>query len=62
MQSLANPAKFGTEGTDEHHLTAAGKANADCCNTGDGITNKDALAIQKLLLKLVDKLPVTDNE
>jgi aryl-phospho-beta-D-glucosidase BglC (GH1 family) len=62
MQSIANPARFGVEGTEESHLTEAGKANADCCNTGDGITNKDALAIQKLLLKLVDKLPVTDNE
>lgn len=61
MQSLSNPSKYGETGTDDTHITAVGKANADCCNTGDGVTNRDALAIQKLLLKLVDKLPITDT-
>ena len=60
MQSLANPSKFGPEGSDPTHLTETGRANADCCNVGDGVTNKDALAIQRLLLQLVATLPVTD--
>ncbi|MCQ2459112.1 MAG: glycoside hydrolase [Ruminococcus sp.] len=57
MQSLANPDKYGIKGSDETHITAQGEKNADCCNTGDGMTNSDALAIQRFLLKLVDKLP-----
>ena len=52
MQSLANPAEFGIEGTDEHHITEQGKKNADITGENDGITNADALAIQKKLLKL----------
>ena len=42
MQTFANPSKY--------KLTEEGKANADM--DGDGITNSDALAIQKKLLKL----------
>lgn len=42
MQSIANPSKY--------KLTAQGSFNAD--TDGDGITNTDALAIQKKLLKL----------
>ena len=42
MQTIANPSKY--------KLTEEGKANADM--DGDGITNADALAIQKKLLKL----------
>ena len=42
MQSLANPSKYS--------ITAQGNFNAD--TDGDGITNSDALAIQKKLLKL----------
>ena len=52
MQSIANPAKFGIEGTDEHHITEQGKKNADIAGENDGVTNADALAIQKKLLKL----------
>ncbi len=52
MQSLANPAKYGVNGTDEHHITEQGKKNADIAGENDGITNADALAIQKKLLKL----------
>ena len=62
MQSLSNPSKYGASGSDASHITAIGKANADCCNVGDGVTNKDALAIQKYMLKLVEALPVTDAE
>ena len=49
MQSISNPSLF--------KLTEQGKLNADCSNNGDGVTNADALAIQKYMLKLIDKLP-----
>lgn len=49
MQSLANPSKF--------KLTDEGRKNADVAGGNDGITSNDALAIQKYLLKLIDKLP-----
>ena len=52
MQSIANPSKFGDNGTDKNHITAKGKKNADIVGNNDGITNLDALAIQKILLKL----------
>ncbi|MCQ2460396.1 MAG: dockerin type I repeat-containing protein, partial [Ruminococcus sp.] len=58
MQALANPDKYGIDGTDETHITAQGKKNADCAGGNDGMTNNDALAIQSYLLKLVDKLPI----
>jgi hypothetical protein len=50
MQALANPNKYGENGTAEVHLTAQGKANADM--DGDGLTVGDAQAIQKMLLEL----------
>jgi hypothetical protein len=49
MQSLANP--------DKYTLTEQGKLNGDVNGGGNGITNADALAIQKYMLKLIDKLP-----
>ena len=52
MQSIANPAKYGVEGTNENHITEQGKKNADIAGENDGVTNADALAIQKKLLKL----------
>ena len=52
MQSIANPAKYGVNGTDENHITEQGKINGDIAGNNDGITNADALAIQKKLLKL----------
>lgn len=52
MQSLANPNKYGENGTDKNHITELGKKNADITGDNDGITNADALAIQKKLLKL----------
>ncbi|MBR1823603.1 MAG: glycoside hydrolase family 9 protein [Ruminococcus sp.] len=57
MQSLANPSKFGLQGNSDDKITDQGYANADCSNIGDGVTNKDALAIQKYMLKLIEKLP-----
>ena len=50
MQALANPNKYGIEGTAEHHLTEQGKLNGDM--NGDGLTVGDAQAIQKKLLGL----------
>mgnify|MGYP003290146268 CR=1 FL=1 len=62
MQALANPDKYGLDGSDETHITAQGKLNADCDLSSTGMTNADALAIQKYMLKLVDKLPINDEE
>ena len=59
MQSLANPSVYGISGTDALHMTEQGKLNADCESNGNGVTNKDALAIQKYMLSLVTSLPVT---
>ena len=50
MQALANPNKYGLDGTAEHHLTKQGNFNADM--GGDGLTVGDAQAIQKKLLDL----------
>ena len=52
MQTLSNPSKY--------QLTEQGKANADCSANGNGVTNGDALAIQKYMLKLVASLPTTE--
>ena len=57
MQSLANPNKYGVTGTYERHITEQGRANSDVTGNNDGLTNEDAAAIQRYLLKLVDKLP-----
>ena len=57
MQYIANPSKFGLEGTEELKMTKQGLKNADCCNTGDGVSNLDALAIQKLMLGIITELP-----
>ena len=48
MQALANPNKYGINGTAEHHLTEQGKVNADV--DGDGLTVGDAQKIQMKLL------------
>ena len=50
MQSLANPNKYGINGTHETHITSQGEFNGDM--DGNGLTNADALEIQKMLLKL----------
>lgn len=49
LQALGNPDKYG--------LSENGAANADCCNTGDGLSAADALSIQKLDAMLIEKLP-----
>lgn len=60
MQSLSNPDKYGIGGTDKSALTAAGAKNGDCYMTGDGLTNNDALSIQKYKLDLIPSLPETN--
>ena len=57
MQSLANPSTYGTSGTSKDHITEKGQDNGDVSDRGDGLTNKDALAIQKKLLSIIKELP-----
>ena len=52
MQSLANPNKFGTSGSDAKHITVQGSENADVDTSSKGLTSNDALEIQKYLLGL----------
>ena len=59
MQALANPNKYGENGTSEYHLTAQGKYNGDI--DGDGLTVGDAHKIQMKLLGLNDE-KITDLE
>ena len=47
MQSLANPDKYGLNGSDQLHITEKGRANGDVTGGGNGLTNQDALEIQK---------------
>jgi endoglucanase len=57
MQSIANPSKYGLTGSEDNHITEQGQANADVSGNSDGITNADALAIQKYKLDLIKELP-----
>ncbi len=61
MQSLSNPDKYGLGGTSETAITEKGLKNADVSGNGDGITNNDALAIQKYKLNLISSLPETQG-
>ena len=42
---------------DKYALSAQGAANADCANTGDGVTAADAIAVQKYAAGIITKLP-----
>ncbi|MCR5599747.1 MAG: DUF5620 domain-containing protein [Ruminococcus sp.] len=57
MQSLANPNKYGLNGTDLKHITLQGTVNGDVCENGNGITSADASSIQRKLLGLIPSLP-----
>ena len=48
-QTLSAPSKF--------KLTVQGKINADCSHVGDGITDADAEAVRKYILKKITALP-----
>jgi mannan endo-1,4-beta-mannosidase len=50
MQALANPNKYGINGTDEHHLTEQGALNGDVDKSSKGLTVNDPLEIQNYLL------------
>ena len=56
MQSLANPNKYGINGTDERHITKEGEYLADVDKTSEGITSNDALKIQEFLLNKITTL------
>lgn len=58
MQAIANPDKYGREGSEDTHITDQGWDNGDVIGN-DGVTNEDALVIQQYLLNLVESLPVT---
>ena len=49
MQSMANPSGYGLTGTNKDHITDEGQNRGDVAERGNGITNRDALAIQKKL-------------
>ncbi len=57
MQAIGNPDAYGVNGSEKTHITEQGRINGDVAYVGDGLTNADALAIQKYLLKLISKLP-----
>ena len=59
MQALANPNKYGLEGSDPKHLTAQGRKNGDVDLSSTGITSNDALRIQQYLLKKITSLDPT---
>lgn len=54
MQALANPNKYGIEGTDPKHISENGFKYAD--SDGDGLTVNDALRIQQYLLGIIPAL------
>ena len=56
MQALANPDKFGTDGSEKEHITEKGWINADVDGSGT-MTGNDALNIQRYLLKQIKALP-----
>lgn len=57
MQSIGNPDVYGINGTSPTHITKKGIELADVYNRGDGLTNQDALAVQKYLIHLLSELP-----
>ena len=53
LQAIANTDKYGVGGTDPTCITEEGVKNGDCSNVGDGITARDALAVQKFVIGLI---------
>ena len=56
MQALANPNKYGINGTDTKHITEQGWINSDVDKSANGITANDALRIQEFLLGKIKQL------
>lgn len=52
IQHIGNRKKYG--------LSRQGEINADCYNTGDGVTGMDAITIQKLAANMIDTLPYNE--
>lgn len=46
--------------SDKYKISEQGRKNADCYNTGDGLSARDALAIQKYDSKVITSLPETE--
>lgn len=61
LQAIGNPGVYGVKGSDQTAITAQGLKNADCYNTGDGLTSQDALTVQKYCLKIITELPVSET-
>ena len=57
MQSLANPNKYGLNGSDKNCISDEGQKNADVIGN-NGVSTDDALTIQMYLLGKYTKLPV----
>lgn len=57
LQSIAAPDNYGVNGKNENHITKQGELNGDVSENGNGLTSKDALAIQKFLIKIITELP-----
>ncbi|SEH77843.1 Glycosyl hydrolase family 9 [Ruminococcus flavefaciens] len=57
MQALANPNKYGENGSDPTHITETGMANADVDTSSEGITVNDAMVLQLYLLHSIEKIP-----
>ena len=60
MQALANSDEFAVGGTDKNAMTSDGELNADVYENGSGLTNKDALQIQKYLIHSIISLDPKD--
>ena len=58
MQSLANPDKYGINGTEKTHITVQGQLNGDVEGGNNGITGGDALRIQEYLLHKIETLEI----
>ena len=61
MQALANPNKYGVDGTDPMHITRQGYSNGDVDKDVVGLTANDALFIQRYLIGL-ETLPPKEYE
>lgn len=57
MQALANPDAYNVNGTDKTAITEQGVKNGDVYEKGDGLTNSDALSVQKFRIGLIGELP-----
>ena len=53
LQAISNSDKYGLNGTDPTCITAQGMINGDCSGNNDGITTRDALAVQKAVVGLI---------